>query len=168
MTNRIIGRWLAGAAMLFAAATIALPAAAQDITEEHLAAARVAIAASQSTASMDIILPNIGERLKQQLIDARPDAAEQINAIVNDATIELAPRRGDLEEEVARTYARIFSIEELKQIEEFYKTDAGKKLISETAVIARSMEEASRVWATGVQRDLQEAVNKKIEEAGLQ
>lgn len=158
----------ASIALALIGATFGGQARSQEVSAEHLQAARTAIRASQSTVSMDIILPNIGEQVKQRLIDSRPDAAEQINAIVNDATIELATRRGDLEEEVARIYARIFTIEELKQIETFYATDAGKKLISETPVIARSMEEASRVWASGVQRDLQEAVAKKIKEAGLQ
>lgn len=158
----------AGAAMLTAAAFAPAVSGAQEFSAELLAAARAAVEASRSTVTMDVILPNMGETAKQQLIDSRPDQAEQINDIVNEATLELAPRRGDLEDEVARIYARVFTVEELKQIAEFYNTDAGKKLIRETPVIARSMEEASRIWGTGVQRDLQQAITKKMEAAGLQ
>lgn len=141
---------------------------AQEISADHLAAAREAVSMSKSTQSLDGILPGIGEQVKQRLIANRPDAADQIATIVDEATLTLAARRSNLEDEVARIYARIFSPDELKQIAEFYKTDAGQKLIRETPVIARSMEEAARVWAAGIQRDLSQEVNKKITEAGLQ
>ncbi|MFZ1816165.1 MAG: DUF2059 domain-containing protein [Rhizobiaceae bacterium] len=143
-------------------------AQAQEITPEHLHAAKAALAASESTSSMDGILPSIGEKAKEQLITNRPDAAEQISQIVDESTIALASRRGDLEEEVARIYARVFTQDELKVIEDFYKTEAGRKLIRETPVIARSMDQAARVWSTGLQRDLGQEVGKRLKEAGLE
>ena len=155
-------------AMAVSMATMALPVFAQDITDEHLAAARSAINASQSTAQLDNILPEMGERTKQQLIANRPDAADQINTIVDEVTITLAPRRGDLETEIARSYARIFTVEELKQMTEFYSSETGQKLLRETPLVARTIQESARVWGQGIQRDLQQEVGKRIEEAGLQ
>ena len=143
-------------------------ASAQEVTEEHLKAARAAVAASASTTALDNILPEVGERAKQQLITNRPDEADKISAIVDEATIALAARRRDLEDEVARIYANVFSEEELKTIEEFYKTEAGQKLIRETPVIARSMDQAARVWTNGMQRDLSADVAKRLKEAGLE
>lgn len=153
--------------LVMAAAMAAAPRA-QEISPEHLHAAKEAVAASKSTNSLDNILPRLAESAKQQLISNRPDAADQISQIVDDTAISLAPRRGDLEEEVARGYARIFTIDELKQITTFYNTEAGKKLIAETPTVARSIDQAARVWTNGVQRDLREQVNKKLQEAGLQ
>lgn len=166
--SRFLARSVAvalAAAIFFAAPAITR---AQEISADHLAAAREAVSNSNSTRTLDGILPGIGEQMKQQLIANRPDAADQIAAIVDEATLSLAARRANLEDEVARIYARIFTPEELKQVAEFYKTEAGQKLIRETPVIARSMEEAARVWAAGVQRDLSQEVQKKIAEAGLQ
>jgi uncharacterized protein len=140
---------------------------AQEISESHLAAARAAVAASQSTISLDIILPNMGEQIKQTLIANRPDAAEQISDVVNEVTVQLAPRRGDLESEIAKIYAGFFTEEELKQITEFYQTEAGRKLVLSTSAIARDMDQAARVWAGGVRRDLEVEVQKRIQEAGL-
>ncbi|MEZ5870398.1 MAG: DUF2059 domain-containing protein [Nitratireductor sp.] len=143
-------------------------ASAQEVSEAHLGAARAAVAASASTTSLDNILPEIGERAKQQLITNRPDEADKISAVVDEATIALAARRRDLEDEVARIYANVFSEAELKTIEEFYKTEAGQKLIRETPVIARSMDQAARVWTNGMQRDLSAEVAKRLKEAGLE
>ncbi len=163
------GQRFASLSTIFVAAMMgfSMPSWSQEATPEHLAAAREAVSASQSTASLDAILPNLGEQAKGQLIANRPDAADKLNTIVDEATIALASRRGSLEDEVARIYARIFTIEELKQVTTFYQTEAGAKLIRETPVIARSIEEAARVWSAGVQRDLQQEIQKKIEAGGL-
>ena len=101
------------------------------------------------------------------VVSNRPDAADQISAIVDDVAISLAPRRGDLELEVARAYATIFTEDELKKISEFYQSEAGKKLIEQTPVVARAIDQAARLWTNGIQRDLQQAIAKKLDEAGL-
>ena len=139
----------------------------QDITEEHLQLSKKTVAASRSTESLDQILPGLAERAKEQLIANRPDAADQISDIVDTAAISLAPRRGDLELEVARAYATIFTEDELKKISEFYQSEAGKKLIEQTPVVARAIDQAARLWTNGIQRDLQQAIAKKLDEAGL-
>ncbi len=145
----------------------AMPTMAQEIAPEHLEAAKQAVTASQSTTSLDDLLPNMAEDTKRRLIDQRPDAAEQITAIVDDVAIELASRRGVLEVEVATGYAKIFSADELKAITAFYQSEAGAKLIRETPVIGRSIDQAARVWAQGIQRDMQDMATKKMEEAGI-
>lgn len=154
------------AALLVVLATAGI-AQSQDVTPEHLKVAEETVAASKSTASLDRILPDIAERAKSQLISNRPDAADQISAIVDDVAISLAPRRGDLELEVARAYATIFTEDELKKISEFYQSEAGKKLIEQTPVVARAIDQAARLWTNGIQRDLQQAIAKKLDEAGL-
>ena len=140
---------------------------AQEVAPEHFAVARAAVTASGSTASLDVILPNESEKIKQSLIANRPDAAEQISTIVDGVAIALAPRRRDLEDEVARGYAKLFTAAELKAIADFYKSAAGKKLIEQTPAVGRMIEQSARVWSSGIQRDLQQEVAKKLKEAGL-
>ncbi len=163
------GQRIASLFTFFAAAMLSMATASwsQEVSAEHLAAAREAVSASQSTASLDVLLPNLGEQAKGQMISNRPDAADKINTLVDEATIALAARRGNLEDEVARIYANIFTVDELKQVTAFYKTEAGLKLIRETPVIARSIEEAAKVWTAGIQRDLQQEIQKKIAAGAL-
>ena len=163
------------AAALVIAATLAMSAgvmadraSAQEISDEHLAAARAAVASSKTTRQLDAILPGIGDALKERLISGRPDVADQISTIVDEATLSLAPRRGDLETEIARSYARIFTVEELNEMSEFYNSETGKKLIGQLPLIGRLMTEASRVWTAGLQRDMGVLVSEKLQEAGLQ
>ena len=153
--------------ILVAAAVLAAgigSAFAQEISASHEKAAREALAASGASEPFDDILLRLGARVKDQLTNARPDLADQIAPMVDEATIALAPRRGDLETEAAQIYARTFTEEELKEIARFYNTSAGKKILSDGPVVARELTKASRVWTAGIQRDLQKAATDGMQE----
>ncbi len=143
-------------------------ASAQEISEEHLKVAREAIKSIGSTRQLDNILPGMANTAKTGLIQNRPDQQAKITEIVDGAAIELAPRRGDLETEVARIYARIFTIDELQAIGAFYGSETGQKMLKQTPVFVREVDAAARVWSVGLQRDLQESISKKLTDAGLQ
>ena len=150
------------------AATLALAtvttAHAQTISPSHEKAAREALAASGASQPFDDILLRLGANVKNQLTNARPDLADQIAPMVDEATIALAPRRGDLETEAAQIYARTFTEEELNEIARFYRTSAGQKILSDGPLVARELTKASRVWTAGVQRDLQKAATDGMQE----
>jgi len=141
---------------------------AQEISESHLEAAKKAIATTNSTAKLNDILPTAATRLIGQMISNRPDLESHITVFVNEAALELAPRRGDLQVEVAKIYARIFKEQELEQISDFFATEAGAKFLTQLPLVVREIDKASRVWGTGISRDLASAVRKKMEDAKLQ
>ncbi|MEQ1953556.1 DUF2059 domain-containing protein [Mesorhizobium yinganensis] len=155
------------ASVAFASAVVfsALPVFAQDISEDHLKAARTAIAAIGATEVYDGILPDAAAALKQSLIQKNPDLQELIVKTVDETTISLAPRRADLEKEAALIYAKTFSVEELNAITSFYESPAGKKLLSDGPVLIRSIAQAAEIWQRGVARDLADNVGKAINAA---
>ncbi len=146
----------------------AMPAGAQEPTDEHVAAARATIAAIRATDQFDAILPNAAQNLKSNLIQTAPNLQEIISATVDETAIEMAGRRADLEREAATIYARSFTIDELKAIEAFYVSDAGKKLIDTGPIVTRELLQAAEVWSNGIARDLsaatQEALRARIGE----
>lgn len=79
---------------------------------------------------------------------------DAITATVDAKALELAPRRADLEREAALTYARAFSVEELKAISTFYSSEAGKKLLKDGPIATRELMKAADIWAAGINRDL--------------
>ena len=140
------------------------PSQAQEPSKSHLDAAKSAISSTGTSAPLDNILPIMAEQAKSQLISSRPDIAATISDVVDNATIALAPRRGDLENGVAAIYAKIFTEEELKLISEFYGSDTGKKLLAEAPIIERQIKQASQTWGLGVRRDMTQAVGEKLRE----
>ncbi|CAD7035338.1 hypothetical protein RHAB21_02385 [Pseudorhizobium halotolerans] len=144
----------AAALAVLVAGSMAAPLQAQEISEEHLAAAREAIASINATDRYDNILPGLAEGLKAQFIQASPNFQEQISAAVDEQALELAPRRADLEREAATIYAKAFTLDELKAISSFYATEAGKKLLTNGPLVSRELAKAAEIWANGISRDL--------------
>ncbi|MCB8837496.1 DUF2059 domain-containing protein [Aurantimonas sp. VKM B-3413] len=142
------------AALLFLVPAKAL---AQDITDSHLEAARSAVTAIHATDQFDEILPNAATQIKADLIVNNPDKQQEISDMVDDAALALAPRRGDLETEVARVYAKLFTEQELTEIANFYNSETGKKLLKLGPVATREMLKAADVWSNGIVRDLRKA-----------
>ncbi|MGC4106169.1 MAG: ribose-5-phosphate isomerase A [Thermomicrobiales bacterium] len=114
------GRTLA--ATLIVSAGLVGAAKAQDVSDEQVKAARAAIDAIGATAGFNNILPGLSMRTKSALIQASPNHEAEINAVVDEQALALAPRRADLEREAATTYAKTFSMEELKAIADFSTT----------------------------------------------
>lgn len=153
--------------------TLAAPAWAQDqaqpaegdaqaeaqpeISESHLEAARAAVDAIGATDEFDNILLNIATQTKAEFIPNNPNRQAEISEMVDEKALELASRRADLEAEVARVYARVFSEDELRQIAAFYGSEAGKKLIEKGPEATRESIAAARVWSNGIMRDLRQA-----------
>ena len=123
--------------------------------------------ASLASEPFDEILPSLGNRIKTQLIETRPDLSAQISAIVDTETLKIAARRGDLEQEAALIYAKIFTIEELKELSAFYGSETGQKFLKEAPIVSRQMGEASKIWAGGIFRDLGTAVTEEMKKQGL-
>ncbi len=155
------------ATILMLGAMGSLQVHAQELTTSHIKASKSALAASGATDQFDRILPAIANKVTSDIIAARPDLADIVTLIVNEETLKLAPRRGDLENESATIYGRVFTEEELKIVEKFYSSSAGQKLLKEAPVIRRELNKASKIWASGIVRDLNEAVDKNMKEKGI-
>jgi uncharacterized protein len=138
---------------------------AQEISPEHLKQARSAIAAIGATNQFDSVLPQAADALKSEMIQKDPNLEALIASTVDNEVLALAARRGDLENEAARVYAKVFTEAELKTIADFYSTDVGKKLISDGPLATRQLIEAANIWQSGIARDLAQNAADKIKAA---
>lgn len=138
-------------------------AQAQEPSESHLAAARRAISVLGATNQFDGILLQASDALKAELIQKNPDIQDLIIATVDDVTISLAGRRGDLETESARVYTTAFTEEDLNAIADFYATETGQKLIKEGPIVTRGLVRAAQIWQQGIARDLAQEAGAELE-----
>lgn len=141
---------------------------AQELTKEHIKAARATMVATGATIRLDGILPEVATFVKAGLIANRPDIESEIDTIVNEIAISLAPRRGPLENEVASIYGNRFTQEELETIQVFFASETGIKFLTQTPTLFREVDQVSKVWREGVARDMSQAVQEKMKAAGLQ
>ena len=153
--------------VIAALATVAVLAgvslvSAQEISDSHLKAARAAITSIKAIDSMDAILPQANQMLKVELIQKNPDLEADIVRIVDEETLAIAPRRGDLEKEVAIAFAKAFTEQELTEIANFHNSPTGKKFLSDSPIVGREVSKAVDIWQLGIARDLSQAVGKKL------
>lgn len=163
MTLSIRLRRMMAAASVLGVVAVAYPATAQEISDSHLRAARAAISAIEVTRPFDLILPNAAMMLKSELISNNPDLVSLINRTVDEKAIALAPRRADLEREAALTYARNFTEEELTQMAEFYRSEAGRKLLEVGPEVTGEVYRAAEIWQNGIGRDLIQSVSEALQ-----
>lgn len=146
-----------------AAALVALSApvlAQEEPSASHLAAARQAVAAINATEQFDVVLMNAATQIKGELFANNPDRTDELSDMVDEAAIELAPRRAALENEIARIYAQLFTEEELTAMSDFYGSPAGQKLIEQGPLANRETVAAAEIWANALVRDLRIAADQ--------
>ncbi len=163
----LIGNFVRTAAVV--AALIAVPTSAlmaQEISPSHMAAALAAIDATTATASFDTRLPQIANEVTNRLIRARPDLHQEIADTVQAVALKLAVRRRELDQDVARVYAKAFSEDELKAITTFLKSPAGQKYQTEGPAVFRDTLQAVQSWSDRVGAELLDKTKEELKKQG--
>ena len=70
-------------------------------------------------------------QVEDALIRARPDLHTKITDTVEATALKLADRKNDLNNDIARVWAKAYSEEELKTLTAFFKSSAGQKYLTQ-------------------------------------
>jgi len=137
-------RW---AALGLTLATFSPLANAQQPTPAALASAKELITITGATALFSPLIAGVVEQAKLLYLQQNPALAKDLNEISTRMRNDLQPRFAELTDEVARLYAANFTEQELKDVLAFYKTTAGKKLLTEQPKIVDSSMKFAQDWA---------------------
>lgn len=155
-------RSLAAALMITA---LALPAAAADFTEAHLAAAREAINAAHASDQFNNILVSLAEQTKALFQRSNPSAVNDIDVVVDTVALDLAKRRPELDHEFDQIWAARFTEDELKEIAAFYESPIGKKLGETMPIVIQDSVRSANIWRDALSTDIvtksREELNKR-------
>lgn len=140
---------------------------ADEVTPAHLAAARDAVDAAKNFKGFDNLLPLLAQQTQNRLIRLRPDQHQLISQVVDQESLDLASRRVDLDNDVARIMAKYFTQEELEQIAAFYKTPAGTKFADLLPKVSTEALQAVKGWSDRVQEELYEKSVAELKKKGV-
>jgi hypothetical protein len=147
MTFRSINRLALVAALAFGWVAFAGLAHAQAPSPGTLAAAKELVTLKGGGAMFEPLIPGVIESAKAQFLPTNPTLAAPLNEVATALHKEYGPKRNELLDIVAKTYAQHFTEAELKDIVAFYKTPAGKKMVAQEPIaINQSLKEAQE-WA---------------------
>jgi len=123
---------------------------AQQASPAAMASAKELISITGATTLFSPLISGVIEQAKVLYLQQNPALAKDLNEIAAQMRADLEPRFTELTDEVARLYATNFTEQELKDILAFYKTTAGKKVLTMQPKIVDSSMKFAQDWANNL------------------
>jgi hypothetical protein len=143
-------------------------AVAQEISEQHLAAALEATKHTPQIGNFDLILPRLATQVEDRFIRLRPDLHEEVVQAVEEAALRLAIRRNDLQNDIARLWAKRFSEEELAAVAAFFSSEIGQKYKAEGGALVGEISKVLDSWTERVGDELIEKSREELKKLGFE
>jgi uncharacterized protein len=127
----IKGLMIAGSVLLFSIGATQ----AQTPSPEAMTAARELVATLRLSDQYKALLPVILLGLKPTLTQDRPEIERDYDAMMSTIVDAYTPYYNAMVDGIATVYANSFSVEELRQIEAFYRQPVGQKYLEKSPAI---------------------------------
>jgi hypothetical protein len=114
----------------------------------------------------DPLIPGMIETMKNNILPTNPGLFKDLNEVAAKLRTELAPRRGEIVDEIARLYAVKFTEAEIRDILAFYKSPVGKKFAAdEPAVIDQGLQRAE-AWSHKINEEVTKRFTEEMKKKG--
>ncbi|HEY9009514.1 MAG TPA: DUF2059 domain-containing protein [Devosia sp.] len=156
------------AAILAATMSLAaLPAAAQEISPEHLALARKYIDLTDKANVYEGMLLSVAIDTMRTIVQQNPELVNQTDEAIKKSLDAYREKKGDLLDQFARVYALNFTQEELTQIVAFYESPVGQKLATANATLNENIQTVVGVFEGNLGREFFAKVRAELKAAGF-
>ncbi|MGO8910448.1 MAG: DUF2059 domain-containing protein [Bradyrhizobium sp.] len=153
-----LSRILSATGLAVGLALAAVPAGAQQAAPQQPAplkpASPGAIAAAKELLALKGVngiyaaaVPNIVQRAKDQLLANNLNYQKDLNEVAAIIAQSLAGREKEIGEQMAKIYASDFTEQELKDLNAFYKTPVGQKLLAQEPKSVQASMAYMQQWA---------------------
>ena len=144
---------------------LTLGASAQAPSPEAMSAARSLVTTMKLGDQYKALLPVILLNLKPTLVQDRPEIERDYDAMAALIVDAYSPFYNQMVDSAAALYANNFTIDEMRQIDVFYRLPVGQKLLHKSQVLAQQTtqigQDIGRKAAEELKLRLTEALRKK-------
>ena len=158
---------LIAALLAFTMAASVVPAAAQEISPEHLALARKYVDLTDKANIYEAALIKTAIDTMSTITNQNPELVEPTNTAIEKTLAEYKDRKGDLMDQFARVYALNFSMDEMTQIVTFYEPPVGQKLTNANANLNEGMRTIMGIFEANLKREFFAKVRAELKAAGF-
>ena len=149
------------------ALALASPSAiAQQPSAPAIATAKEIVTVTGATTLFNPLIAGVVEQAKILFLQQNPALSKDLNEIATKMRSDLAPRFQELVNDVAKNYATSFTEQELKDILAFYKTPAGKKLISDQPKVVDASLKFAQTWANTLSEQVIAKMRDELKKKG--
>jgi uncharacterized protein len=156
-----------GAAVAQQAAPAPAQNAAPTLAPSHLAAAREVAVSSGIVRSIDVIPPQLYERIREQLI-ARPELTKDLNEVMEALKPEMELQKQKVVNDIALIYARALTEAELKDVIAFFKSASGKKYVESQPEVLDEMVREMQLWSQELAEYVMVRIRAEMQKRGFQ
>ena len=144
------------------------PAAhSQQPSAAAMSTAKEIVTVTGATTLFNPLIAGVVEQAKLLFLQQNPGLSKDLNEIAIKMRNDLAPRFDELVNDVARNYAIHFTEQELKDVLAFYKSPAGKKLISEQPKVVDASMKFAQDWANKLSDQVIAQMREELKKRGL-
>jgi uncharacterized protein len=140
-------------------------ARAQTPSPEAMSAARSLVATLKLTDKYNALLPVILLSIKPTLVQDRPEIERDYDAMAAKVADAYAPYYSSMVDSAATVYATNFTLDELREIDAFYRLPVGQKLLEKSPAITQQGiqigQDTSRKAAEDLRTRLTELLRQK-------
>jgi hypothetical protein len=148
------------------AASPAAHAQQQQPSPASLLVAKQLVTVTGATALFNPLIAGVVEQAKLLYLQQNPGLAKDLNEIANQMRKDLQPRLAELTNEIAKLYATNFTEQELKDILAFYRSPAGKKMLTEQPNVIDASMRFAQDWANNLSEQVTAKMRDELKKKG--
>jgi hypothetical protein len=143
------------------------PVASQDLDEGHREAILELMQLTESEKMIDQMLTLTVLGMMQALQSARPDIpADAFDTAEGAAITVMVDHQGEFLDAMVEIYARHFTVDEIRELNVFYRSPLGRKVIRKMPETMAEGAAAGRAWAESLEPQVRAAVERELTERG--
>jgi len=141
-------------------------APAQTPSPEAMAAARELVTTLKLSDQYKALLPVILLGLKPAIVQDRPEIERDYNAMMPMIADAYTPYYNAMVDGIATVYANTFSVDELRQIEAFYRQPVGQKFLGKSQAILQQSAQIGEDTGRKAAEDLRASLTQLLRQKG--
>jgi uncharacterized protein len=154
-----------------AAIVVALVAASPAVAAPQPSAASMLVAkqlinVTGATALFNPLIAGVIEQAKLLYLQQNPGLAKDLNEIADKMRKDLQPRFSEVTNEIAKLYATHFTEQELKDILAFYRSPAGKKMLTQQPIVVDASMKFAQDWANKLSEQVTAKMRDELKKKG--
>jgi len=147
---------------------IQTPASAQELDVDRIALARQYVDLTDGSQLFETTLIRTGIETMRTLVSQNPAEADAVSDAIGVVIEDYSARKDELFNQFARVYALRFSMEELREIVAFYKTEVGQKLSVSNSIINTELSTVMQIYQANLNIEFFAQVRAELRENGIE
>lgn len=140
---------------------------AQGADAERVALAREMMQAAGVAKQFDMLMPPLIAQMAQSFITLAPNQADTIRQVFEQLAGKFSVRKGELIDQIAALYAAELTLDELKGIVAFYKSDLGVKFVQVQPGVSRQALMLGQRWGANIGREIEAEARAELRKRGI-